>query len=419
MRTAKALSAVVGTLLLAACGGGGGDSTSPGPTATSVTISAGDGQVAPVSTALTDSLAVLVKDNNNQPMAGATVAWAATGGGTVLPASSQTGADGIARARRTLGATAGTAGTSATVSGLPAVHFTSVGQVQGGVTIASNPLGTLTDTVLGTLVDPEPRPSVKVTDQNGAPVAGVTVTWTSTGASGSVTSASVPTDAGGISTVGFTFGANTNSFYQARATVAGLVGSPINFTLTATPGLPTQLGKFAGDGSLILRGTSVPLTALVSDAHGNPVSGVTIDWATTTSGGSVTPASNATGADGKAIGTRTVSTSLGTQTTSATATALPGSPSVSFSTVSAALVTVTNNTFPNGTPTIAVGDSVAWRWAGVTAAHNITFNPAAGAPANEPDRTSGLVWRVFTTAGTYNYQCTNHVGMVGSVTVTP
>lgn len=49
--------------------------------------------------------------------------------------------------------------------------------------------------------------------------------------------------------------------------------------------------------------------------------------------------------------------------------------------------------------------------------HNVTFAAATGAPANIPDLGEGSVSRSFTTAGSFNYQCTNHSGMTGQVTV--
>ena len=414
MRTGTALAACAGTLILMSCGGGG-DSTSPGPAATSVAIAAGDSQVAPVSTVLTDSLAVLVLDNNSHPMPGVTVTWAASGGGSVAPATSLTGATGIARAERTLGATAGVAGATATVSGLPVVHFTSVGQVQGAVTIASHVSSALTDTVLGTLVDPEPRPSVIVKDQNGNPVAGVTVLWTG-GGGGSVTTASVPTDVNGVSTVGYTFGATASAAYQAHATVTGLQGSPINFTLTGTAGAPTQVHKTSGDGQILGRSASTQLVVTAADAHGNPVSGVTINWAAT-GGGSITPASNTTGADGTAVASRTLGAASGIDSTTASAPGIAGSPSVLFTTQAAPLFLVGNDFFSPTSLTITAGDSVIWKWNGVTVAHNVTFAPVLGRPSDIGNNTSGSFWRVFATPGTYNFQCTNHPGMTGSVTV--
>lgn len=49
--------------------------------------------------------------------------------------------------------------------------------------------------------------------------------------------------------------------------------------------------------------------------------------------------------------------------------------------------------------------------------HNVTFSVAPGAPLNIDTFSSGVVQRTFTTSGTYNYQCTLHAGMNGSVRV--
>lgn len=91
---------------------------------------------------------------------------------------------------------------------------------------------------------------------------------------------------------------------------------------------------------------------------------------------------------------------------------------MTFTTVAATtVVRVGNNAFSPNAVTLQAGDSVAWQWLGTTDPHNITFAMVAGAPAR--DRVSGAVWRTFLTTGTFNYQCTNHVGMTGSVTVAP
>jgi plastocyanin len=49
--------------------------------------------------------------------------------------------------------------------------------------------------------------------------------------------------------------------------------------------------------------------------------------------------------------------------------------------------------------------------------HNVTFSGGAGVPANVPNLASGTASRTFTSAGTFEYQCTNHAGMAGSVIV--
>lgn len=66
--------------------------------------------------------------------------------------------------------------------------------------------------------------------------------------------------------------------------------------------------------------------------------------------------------------------------------------------------------------TIQRGGTVTWSNASNTL-HNVTFSPASGAPANAGNYASASVSRTFNSAGTYNYECTNHPGMGGTVTV--
>jgi plastocyanin len=65
--------------------------------------------------------------------------------------------------------------------------------------------------------------------------------------------------------------------------------------------------------------------------------------------------------------------------------------------------------------TIARNGTVTWT-NGLNELHNVVFAPAAGAPANVPDHTNGSYARTFSTAGTFNYQCTIHP-MSGQVVV--
>lgn len=95
--------------------------------ATTLAISAGNNQVAPVSTLLATALAVLVTDGTGNPVSGQAVAWKVqSGGGAVTSGSSNTNASGIATMAWTLGATAGTQLVSADVAGLagaPALFY--------------------------------------------------------------------------------------------------------------------------------------------------------------------------------------------------------------------------------------------------------------------------------------------------------
>ena len=85
------------------------------------------------------------------------------------------------------------------------------------------------DGVVGTALASPLR--VEVTDEAGDPAAGVEVTWSVTAGGGSITPAST-TDAAGVAAAVFTLGA-ANGVHTATASVAGLAGSPVQFTAIA------------------------------------------------------------------------------------------------------------------------------------------------------------------------------------------
>ena len=76
----------------------------------------------------------------------------------------------------------------------------------------------------------------------------------------------------------------------------------------------------------------------------------------------------------------------------------------------------TANSFTPGYVTIAKGGSVTFsNNSGVL--HNVTFTATSGAPENVANFASGDNTRVFNTAGTFSYHCTNHENMNGTVVV--
>ena len=78
-------------------------------------------------------------------------------------------------------------------------------------------------------------------------------------------------------------------------------------------------------------------------------------------------------------------------------------------------VTMGATSFSPTTLTVPRNSVVTWsNTSGV--AHNVTWT-SAGSPANITDHTSGSTTRSFSTAGTFNYSCTNHAGMNGAVVV--
>ncbi|HKA58887.1 MAG TPA: Ig-like domain-containing protein [Gemmatimonadales bacterium] len=406
--------ALVGGLVANACGGGGGGGGT-GPTPNTIAVSAGNNQVAAAGSALPDSLAVIVRDQGGAALAGVTVTFAVTGGGgSVSPATRATDASGIAKTRRTLGPNAGTQTTSATAGGLPPAPFTSIAQINGAVNIANSTAGALTDTV-GTIR--AESLTVTVTDQNTTAVPGITVTWASTG--GTVAPTSATTNASGQAKTRFTYG-NTAGNQTATATVTGLVGSPVTITLNATAGTAVTIVKTAGDNGAAAPSGNVTYTVQSRDSHGNGKGGVVIDWAVASGGGSITPAQNTTAANGNASAQRTLGAGAGDQTATATAAALTGPPVLTFTTTATTVTTVqvANNTFTPQAVTISAGGAVNWEWQAGSVSHNVTFT-TSGSPADIPDRTTGSVSRTFNTTGTFNYHCTNHGGMTGSVTVNP
>src|SRR5881394_3250580 len=398
---------------LAACGGGDGGT---GPSPNSIAVSAGNNQVGAAGAALAESLAVIVKDQSGAPLANVTVTFAVTaGGGSVSPTSRVTDAAGIAKTRRTLGPSAGTQTVSATAGTLAPVQFSAIAQIQGAVNIANSTTGVLTDTVGAIKAE---SLTVLVSDQNASPIQGVTVTWASAG--GSVSPTSAPTTAAGLSKARFTYGTTAGN-QTATATVTGLVGSPVTVTLNGTAGNAVTIAKTGGDNGSAAPAGQATYTVQSRDSHGNPKGGVTIDWAVATGGGSITPAQNTTQTNGNATAQRTLGAGTGAQTATATANGLTGAPAVTFTTTATTVTTVQvgpANVFTPSTVTIVAGTAVNWEWQGTTPAHNITFT-TANAPADVPNQTEGSAQRTFPTAGTYNYHCTNHLGMNGSVTVTP
>jgi len=83
---------------------------------------------------------------------------------------------------------------------------------------------------------------------------------------------------------------------------------------------PSVVAKSAGDNQVGAAGSALasPLEVTVKDASGNPLSGISVSFAAATGGGSVSPTSATTGADGKASTNRTLGPGAGTQTTTAT-----------------------------------------------------------------------------------------------------
>jgi hypothetical protein len=120
----------------------------------------------------------------------------------------------------------------------------------------------------------------------------------------------------------------------ARVLIAGLLAAVIGCSSDSTPvgpPTPTALTKVSGDVQQVLFGQTepAPLVVSVTDADGNPVPGVTVNWAIVSGGGTLSSSSSTTDRSGKATTTWTLGQS-GEQSVKASIDAA-GDPSVTFS----------------------------------------------------------------------------------------
>ncbi|HET9294201.1 MAG TPA: Ig-like domain repeat protein [Gemmatimonadales bacterium] len=252
----------------------------------------GDNQTGPVASPLPDSVVVRVTDSKDRPVVGARIAFVPTvGDGDALPDTSETDADGRAGARWILGETAGAQRIEARVVGggvdgplVRAFNATAVAGAADTVFLVSGngQSGTVGSALADSLV-------VRVTDAYGNVVSGSNVTWAPTGG-GSVSPAGTTTGTNGQAatrrTLGLTAGAQ-----GATATAAGLKGSPVSFTHSATAGAAAALAMQTQPSSAAQSGVAFatqPALRLV-DLQGNLVAqdGVTVTAALATGSGTL------------------------------------------------------------------------------------------------------------------------------------
>jgi hypothetical protein len=279
-----------------------------------VEIVGGDGQSAVVGTALGDPLEVRVIDANDNPVGGATVNWDPSEDGSASPTTSETNASGITSTTWTLGTTAGAQSLVASVSGAQAT-FGATGEPgpPDAVVIID---GNGQEGVVGQEL-PE-QLVVEVRDQYGNAVgAGVSVSWQpNDGGTADPTSSS--TSGNGRATTSWTLG-STPGAQTLDASVTGV--TPVTFNATAEAGAAANIAIESGDGQTGTAGQTLgaPLEVLVTDALGNPVSGVTVNWAPS-GDGTANPPSSQTNASGIASTDWTLGTTAGGQTLDASVT---------------------------------------------------------------------------------------------------
>jgi hypothetical protein len=180
-------------------------------------------------TAVSPAPSVIVRDQNGNPMGGATVTFAVvSGGGSVTGPTATSDASGIAIGAWTLGVTAGANVLTASLGSLM-VTFNATG-VAGAAASLTKSAGDGQTANTGTTVPV--APSVIVKDANGNVKSDVVVTFAVGVGGGSVTGGTATSNAAAVATVGsWTLGPNPGT----NTLVASAAGVPsVTFNATAT-----------------------------------------------------------------------------------------------------------------------------------------------------------------------------------------
>lgn len=278
--------------------------------------------------------------------------------------------------------------------------------------------------VVGIVLAEEAR--VRVT-RGGEPEPGITVTWAAAGTGAAATPASAATGADGIVgtvwTLPTTVGAAT-----LTATVSGANGSPVTFNATGTAAAAASLEVAAGNNQTGEVDAALPVALQVraEDQFGNPVAGVSVDWAVTAGGGSMAPPMSTTAGDGIASATFTLGPDEGANSATATSAGLTGSPVTFTATGEVNVPTPTSNVavgndfFNPEDITVAAGTEVIWTWTNTgTIQHSVQSTGSPSFTSSAIIEGNGQTYSfTFNTAGVYTYQCAVHgAAMSGSVTV--
>lgn len=333
--------------------------------ATSLVVVSGDGQLAGVGAALGQPLVVRAADAFGNPKGGVSVTFTPPAGGAVSPATTLTDlATGLAGTAATLGPAVGAQAFTAAAAGLAPVTFTATAAVPGlPVTL------TVTGLAAGVVAGEPTSFTVTALDAFGDLATLATGAAGALGITSTDPAATLPQAAQltlGSATLAATFRgagarsltASLDSTPTATATASTLVAAGPAATLAAVSG--------GGQAGAVGQALAAPLVVQVTDAFGNPRSGVSVGFSPP-AGGAVSPAAPVTAADGTASASATLGSAAGPQVFSAAVSGLAGSP-VSFGATAA----------PGPAAALAVSGLASGVTAGVSAAFTVTARDAFG-----------------------------------------
>lgn len=248
--------------------------------ARAVFLVSGNGQEAPVGTALPDSLVVRVTDAFGNPVAAVVVQWSASAG-SVSPTEAVTRSNGLAAARRILGSAAGEQTATAAAPGLDGspVTFTHTAVPGTAATLVLVSGDGQTGVPGAELADPL---VVRLVDEQGNGIPGRAVAWVVSTGDGSAAPPSSDTDGDGFASSRWTLGAGLGP--QTMTAVVSGVGF-VTFSATASAG-PAVLAFAVQPSDVQRRKRFEPLVQVsfaedgvkirieLLDSQGNPTEGL-------------------------------------------------------------------------------------------------------------------------------------------------
>ena len=272
----------------------------------------GDAQVAPAGDTLPLPVGVRVTDSTGRALPDIPVSWSATGSDSLVALSARTDSAGEARARWTLGPGAGVHRARVQIGAtraLPAYPVTALARPGAAHDVVVQRGNAQKGAAGSTLAQPI---VLRVADRFDNPVAGATVTFVP--AHGSMTDSVFATDSLGRVSARWTVGGPAGP-QKLLVKVAG-VAKPIEVTATVLVGRASA-AEFVAPATSGVTGKALPspLTVTVTDAHGNPIKGASVSFASTS--GAVSPLKATTDAKGRASTKWTLGTRVGPQTLTA------------------------------------------------------------------------------------------------------
>ena len=241
----------------------------------------GSGQTAIAGSTLPESLVVRTLDAADRPVAGITVTWTPSGGGSVSAPATVTGPDGTAGIRRTLGPAAGAQGTTATVAGAAGspIEFTATAAVgeAGSLRLEVQPAATAQSGLAFSR-----QPQVQLVDANGNTVArsglAITAELVSGPSGASLTgSATASTNDQGLAVFSNLGISGASGTYQLNFTGANVTGV-LSENILLSAGSATKLAIVTQPSSAANTGVTFdrqPVLRIV-DAIGNPVASANV-----------------------------------------------------------------------------------------------------------------------------------------------